>query len=55
MAVAMAAWSLGFHFITADNNNSLRALEKPFCCAPLLKASSGFAATNPSHIFHKRR
>ncbi|XP_061351503.1 ACT domain-containing protein ACR11-like [Gastrolobium bilobum] len=53
MAVAMAAWSLGLHFIATDN--SLRALEKTISSAPVLKASSGFAPSKPCYILHRSR
>ena len=55
MAMAMAAWSLGPQLSVADNTNSFRALEKTICIAPSLKASSGFVATKPCCIVHKRR
>ncbi|KAJ1428490.1 hypothetical protein SESBI_09003 [Sesbania bispinosa] len=54
MAVAMAACSLGLH-LTADN--SMRALDKIICSAPVLKASSILldATTKPCYILHKTR
>ncbi|XP_057454081.1 ACT domain-containing protein ACR11-like [Lotus japonicus] len=54
MAVAMTAWSHGPHLSASDNG--LKALEKTLCCAPILKASSRFAAAaKPCHLIHKGR
>ncbi|KAI4355832.1 hypothetical protein L6164_004568 [Bauhinia variegata] len=52
MAMAMAASSLGLHFIA---DNGMRASEKPICSAPMWKASSGIGAAKSFCILRKGR
>ncbi|KAH1200023.1 UDP-glucose 4-epimerase GEPI48 [Glycine max] len=49
----MAVWNDGLHFSAAYS--SLKPCEKTICTALFLKASSGFAATEPFCILNTRR